>query len=70
MNTNQIGYRIKQIRKSASLTQAQLAEMLDTSTVNIAKIETGRTKPKLDMIIQITKIFRIDLNWLVFGKYR
>ena len=41
-DTLEIGRRIQKLRREKGLTQEQLAERLNVSTVHLAKIETDR----------------------------
>ena len=41
---NILGERVKELRLKQGLTQQELADMLSTSNMNIANIESGRVK--------------------------
>ncbi len=64
----EIGRRIQRLRKERELTQEQMSERLNISTVHLAKIEAGKRGCSLDILIDITMIFGISLDYLVFGK--
>ena len=62
------GKRIQKLRKSQGLTQEQLAERLNVSTVHLAKIETGKRGCSLDILIDFAAFFNASLDYLVLGK--
>lgn len=62
------GKRIQEIRKSHGLTQEQLAEKLNISTVHLAKIEIGSRSCSLDILISIASFFNASLDYIVLGK--
>lgn len=51
---------LKRIRKSQSLTQAQLAELCDISNGTIGSIECGIAKPSFDLIIKFSEILQVS----------
>ena len=58
--------RIASLRREINLTQEQLANYLDVSRQLVASWESGRTKPNLNHIIELTKIFDCSTDYL-FG---
>ena len=62
------GKRIQELRKSHGLTQEQLAEKLNISTVHLAKIEIGGRSCSLDILISIASFFKASLDYIVLGK--
>ena len=60
--------RIKTIRLTLSLTQKELAERIGIKWYQIKDIETGKTKPSIDVISSICENFAIDPMWLLTGK--
>ena len=58
MNLKQeMGEKIKRLRKSRGVTQEQLAEMVDISSRNISNIELGISFPKPETLEKILKAF-------------
>lgn len=51
---------IKEYRKKYGLTQEQLAEMLDISTRHLQRIEADFRNTKIDMLIKIIEILKIE----------
>jgi len=64
----EIHERIRKIRKSSYLTQAQFAERLGVTRGHISKIETGPAVPSASLIEQICKEFWVSITWLRDGK--
>lgn len=67
-NAIEAGKRIQTLRKAKGLTQEQLSEELNISTVHLAKIETGSRGCSLDILISIAIYFEASLDYIVFGK--
>lgn len=67
-DTLAVGKRIQELRKERGLTQEQLAERLNISTVHLAKIETGNRGCSLDILIDFAAFFSASLDYLVLGK--
>lgn len=59
--------RLKQARKHAGITQAKLAEAINTSQGSIADLESGRNKSTTNLL-QIANILRVNAEWLATGK--
>ena len=60
-------YRIKQVRQSEWLTQAEFAEKIGLSRNYIAMIEIGQRKPSDRTIKDICRIFGVNEIWLRTG---
>ena len=58
----QIGEKIKNYRKTAGLTQEQVADYLDVSTPAINKWEKGNTYPDISLLPAIARLLKIDMN--------
>lgn len=56
--------RIKELRTSKQLTQKELAETLNISTVSISSYETGTKTPSLDMVKNIAQKCNVSIDWL------
>lgn len=65
-----IGKRIRQLRRGADMTQEQLADRLNMSIDHLGKIETGKHRCSLEILIDISVFFNVSLDFLVFGKSR
>lgn len=57
--------RLKKLRKDKGFTQKQLAEALNTTVSAISHYERGTREPSLDMLVQMTKILGVSVDYLV-----
>ncbi len=65
MDYIEMGKNIKKIRKNRKLTQEQLAEQIDVSSVYISQIETGARKASLETVYNISLALRVTIDELV-----
>lgn len=63
-----ISSRIKQARKNANITQAQLAEKINISTNAVAKLETNLMTASLQTLINIANELNLDINYLLLDE--
>lgn len=70
LNLKAIGNNIKKHRKSKSLTQAQLAEIIDISTIHMSHMETGSVSMSLECMIKICDSLDITPDDLLLGEYK
>jgi len=59
-----LGLRIRELRKSKHLTQAQLAEAIGMETTNLCKLENGCQFPKEENIEKLAIFFNIAFKEL------
>lgn len=65
--------RIKLLRESAGMTQKELSDRLrliigdkaGTSYQNLSKIELGRIEPDIDMLIALSTVFDVTVDYLI-----
>ena len=67
INYKEIGNRIRQRRKELKLTQEKLSEILEITPTYISEIERGTGISSLATITKLSKVLKIDLDYLVFG---
>ena len=60
-----IGSRIKEQRIKNALTQEQLAELVDITTVYLSKIENGHVHPTIELLSTICSILKCDIGLLL-----
>ncbi len=60
--------RLRAIRFSLRLTQAEMADQLGVSNSFLSEIEKGKTKPGYEFLFNIYDIFDVSLNYLLKGK--
>ena len=65
MNQKAIGQRIKKAREKKQLTQEQLSELVDLSTMHISLIESGAKPPKLETLINIANALGVSTDTLL-----
>lgn len=63
-DTREVGRRIKQIRKSRSLKQDDLCEVLNLSRPAISNIESGRRNINLHQIKALADFFSVSIETL------
>ena len=56
-----IAFNLKEQRKKSGFTQAQLAEKVNVSTHHIARIETARDYPRLELVARISEVLDIEV---------
>lgn len=65
VDTQKVGKRIQEVRKSRGLTQSEFAQIVDLSTKYISNIECGFKTPKLDTFVTIANALQCDANSLL-----
>ena len=56
--------KLKELRKSYGLTQAELAEKTGLSRVNYTRYENGKVRPDYETIIKLADFYDISLDEL------
>ena len=67
-DASEMGKRLKKLRKSQHLTQAQLAEALNVGCDMIGRYENGKTPLGPDLIVTICNFFPCSTDYLYFGR--
>lgn len=62
---NEIGKRIRALRKERNMTRRELADKLHCSLTMIAKYETGKSVPRSDTVARIGELFGVSADWLM-----
>lgn len=62
-----IGKRIRERRRSRNLSQEQLADLIDKSTVFVSNLENGKKGASLESIINICLVLDLSLDELITG---
>lgn len=60
-----LGDNIKTLRLAKGLTQLELAEILGTSRSSISLYETGKRKPTVEGLSQLSSFFNVSMDILV-----
>ena len=61
----EIGIRIRTMRKSRRMTQGDLAKVLGQSSSSITMYETGRRSPDYETLETLADIFNVPLSFIV-----
>ena len=62
------GERIPQLRIQHGYTQEEFAKALNIDRSNLSRIESGRRGCSLDLLVQLSSIFGVTLDYIVFGR--
>ena len=68
LDYTEIGSRIKKYRKAKGITQKELALATNLTPGQISHIETGLTRPNLDIIAVICFKLDVSSDEIIFGK--
>lgn len=61
----QLSEHIKSLRISKKFTQSDLAELLQVTKSTISSYESGVRQPSYDVLIKISKIFHVSIDYLL-----
>ena len=62
-----IGRNIKALREKKGMTQEALAEALFVTRQTVSNYENGRSRPDLDMLVNIARVLDADVNQVLYG---
>lgn len=68
MDQKKKGSLLKELRKEKGLTQEQFAEIVNVSNRTVSRWENGNNMPDLDILIQISDYYEINLRELLDGE--
>lgn len=60
-----IGSRIQKCRNAKKMTQAELAEKIDTNQKHLSRIEGGYHRSTLDAIVAIARALDVSVDYLI-----
>lgn len=63
-----IGKELKELRKSESLTQAQLAEKINIGRVNYTRYETDAVRPDYETLVKIADYYDVTVDEILGRK--
>lgn len=68
-DANDFGTRLHSLRKDQyDMTQEELAEALNISVEHLGKMERGKRKPSIDLVVAIACYFHVSTDYLLTGK--
>lgn len=68
MDQKKIGGFLKELRKEKGVTQEQLAEQFSVSNRTISRWENGNNMPDLDILIEMSDYYEVDLREILNGE--
>lgn len=68
-NMKKCGNRIHQLRIKKGLTQEGVAETLNIDRSFYSRIEAGKNGCAIDLLVQLSELFEVSLDYLILGKY-
>lgn len=63
-----MGLRIAAMRRAAGWSQADLAQRLKISPSAVGMYEQGRREPAVQMLIELSNLFGVTIDYLVTGR--
>ena len=64
-NKEDLGIRIRTMRQSRGMTQAELAKLIGQSQSSITMYETGRREPEFDVLEALADVFNVPMSAFV-----
>lgn len=68
MDQKKIGSFLKELRKEKGMTQERLAEQFNVSNRTVSRWENGYNMPDLDILIEISDFYEVDLREILNGE--
>lgn len=68
MDQQKIGFFLKELRKGKGITQEQLADKFSVSSRTVSRWENGINMPDLDILIDISDFYEVDLRDILNGE--
>ena len=68
MDQKKIGVFLKELRKEKGLTQERLSEQFNVSSRTVSRWENGNNMPDLDILIEISDYYEVDLREILNGE--
>ena len=68
MDQTKIGSFLKELRMEKGLTQAKLAEQLNTTNRSVSRWETGSTLPDISILIELADFYEVDIKEIIGGE--
>lgn len=65
---NNIGERIKELRKSKGINQTELAKIVNLSTTVMSMIEANRSNPSIETLNTMSECFNVSIDYLLKGE--
>ena len=63
----EMAVRIKEAREWKGLTQVYMAQQLRVARQTYLDLETGKTEPKVRLLVEISELTERPLTWFIYG---
>ena len=70
MDQTKTGNFLKELRKAKNITQEELANHLNVSRKSVSRWETGTNMPDLDILIELSKFYDVNIDEILNGQKR
>ena len=70
MDQIKTGNFLKELRKAKNITQEELANHLNVSRKSVSRWETGTNMPDLDILIELSKFYDVNIDEILNGQKR
>lgn len=67
LNWDDIGVRLKELRKKNDITIERLCEIVGVSTSFIGLIERGDSKISIDNLFKLSRVFNVSVDYILTG---
>lgn len=67
-DSTEFATRLNALRKTQGMTQEEMAEALNISLEHLSKMERGKRKPSIDLIVAMACYFHVSSDYLLTGK--
>lgn len=64
---NSLADRLKILRNQRGINQREIAKILGITTSAYGFYEQGKRKPPIDVILFLSKYYKVSLDWLISG---
>jgi len=65
MSIERFGEKLHTLRKQHGLTVIELGEMLGVHNSHISRLEQGKKRPSLDLVLKVSRIFNVPSDQLI-----
>lgn len=66
----QLGNRIRKLRKNKKITQEKMAEQIGLTSAQIYNIESAKSRPSVESLINMSDVLKVPVDELLFGYIR
>ena len=61
------GARVKELRMAKGFTQKELGKRIDLHYIHIGRYEQDKVSPSVDSLMRLARVFKVTLDYLVYG---